>query len=153
MSLATARNECWLSNTIVAGVHFQPIPDNLYINVSQPRTVLTQLVRQPGNRPFAAVKEGFLEEFGYKLREIFFISNIHGYPENIVVYQGITGYIGPEPPSPESPSPESTSPEPPRADTPSETEGRRRTASNPERPMAVMKMTKGRYRSDSDPFK
>lgn len=124
-------------------MHFQSIPDNLYINVSQPRTVLTQLVRQPGNRPFAAVKEGFLEEFGYKLREIFFISNIHGYPENIVVYQGITGYIGPEPPSPE----------PPRADTPSETEGRRRTASNPERPMAVMKMTKGRYRSDSDPFK
>jgi hypothetical protein len=105
-------------------------------------------VRLPSDKIHAVVNQHFLNKFGNKLREIFCISNIQGYPENIIIFQDITGYVDPELLSPESPSPE-----PPMADTPSEAERRRRTASNPEPPTAAMKIRLERYQSDSDPFK
>jgi hypothetical protein len=94
VSLATARNKGYLSNRIVANDRYHLLTNNVYINVSKPRTVRTKYVWRPvlEDTRYAAVSEEFLKKFGYKLREIFCISNIHGYPENIVIYQDITGY-------------------------------------------------------------
>ena len=73
---------------------------DLWINVRETRRVpiinSVQGSTQAGN-VFVRIHD-FLKQFGHKLGELYCISNIQAYPENIVIYQGVPGYLEPPPP-------------------------------------------------------